>query len=327
MEKVNPECRICHNTDSKKIFTVKEKHFGTQEEFQYFECPECQTLQIMEIPENIGNYYPDAYYSKITIKQHPVKLIIKKLWFKHYFDGFNFFGKMISLVFGVPSFYEWMNYLKINFNDSILDVGSGTGIFLSELHLAGFKDLTGIDPFINESIHVADGFQIIKGDLSDITQQSKKYKNILFNHSLEHIPEPVEIIKTARKLQNHDSHLVIRIPVAGSYAWEKYGTDWFALDAPRHFHLLSVKAMNLIASEASYKVVDIIYDSSDIQFWGSELFRNNIPVTETKLGSKNPMKDFQNIVSKSKMKEFKILSKKLNQEQRGDQAIFILKAI
>ena len=57
------ECRICGNRTDHKIYRVKEMYFGTRQEFEYFECERCQCLQIVKIPENLGEFYRHEYYS------------------------------------------------------------------------------------------------------------------------------------------------------------------------------------------------------------------------------------------------------------------------
>jgi hypothetical protein len=37
--------------------------FSTQEEFAYWECSVCGCLQIVNVPENLGDYYDGSYYS------------------------------------------------------------------------------------------------------------------------------------------------------------------------------------------------------------------------------------------------------------------------
>ena len=36
---------------------------GTRDEFPYFECTDCGCVSLVEIPENLGEYYKNGYYS------------------------------------------------------------------------------------------------------------------------------------------------------------------------------------------------------------------------------------------------------------------------
>src|SRR5271156_3268182 len=56
------KCAICGGAPGKK-HTFREKMFSTQEEFAYWECSVCGCLQIVNVPENLGDYYNGSYYS------------------------------------------------------------------------------------------------------------------------------------------------------------------------------------------------------------------------------------------------------------------------
>ena len=44
-------CRICGNDKNNKPFEVREMLYGTKEKFDYFQCAECECLQISEYPK------------------------------------------------------------------------------------------------------------------------------------------------------------------------------------------------------------------------------------------------------------------------------------
>src|SRR6185436_10142585 len=114
----------------------------------------------------------------------------------------------------------------------ILDVGAGAGKLLLDLNFLGFRNLVGVDPFIEKDIYHPSGVKILKKELKEMDQE---FDLVMFNHSFEHMPEPLAILRKAHQLVRPGHFLVVRIPLAGSFAWRKYGVDWMALDAPRHF--------------------------------------------------------------------------------------------
>ena len=66
-------CKICGNNKGNRIYHAKEMMLGLKHEFVYFECSECECLQIADIPENIGDYYPSHYYSFKKVKNKWLK--------------------------------------------------------------------------------------------------------------------------------------------------------------------------------------------------------------------------------------------------------------
>ena len=56
-------CRVCGARNRNKTYRAKEMMYGSREEFDYFICDSCKCMQIAHIPEDMGKYYPNMYYS------------------------------------------------------------------------------------------------------------------------------------------------------------------------------------------------------------------------------------------------------------------------
>jgi hypothetical protein len=117
---------------------------------------------------------------------------------------------------------------------------------------------------------------------------------------------------------------VIRVPVADSWAWRAYGTDWVQLDAPRHLFLHTRQSIELLSKRAGLKVVRVFHDSYAFQFWGSEQYRRGIPLRDPRSYGEDPQTD---LFTATEIAEFERRSVKLNREAAGDSAGFVLRAI
>jgi len=311
-------CKVCGDDSEKMTYTAREMMFGTQNEFLYFECPSCGCVQIAEIPEDVSAYYPDNYYSHEKPEHdktaNPLRKFYKKRWYLHSIGKTNIVGALRACFHGVPEFSEWFQRLGIDFNDSILDVGCGSGSLLCGIWQCGFEKAHGVDPFLPEDIHYKGGLHIEKCDISDL---SGPYDCIMLHHSFEHMPEPVETFEQLYRLLTQGGKLLVRIPVADSFAWRKYRKNWVQLDAPRHLFLHTEKSMGLLAAKIGLEITSIIYDSTDFQFWGSEEYRKGIARYAENSYTMNPE---SSIFSKADIKEFRKRAEQLNSEQDGDQA-------
>jgi len=308
-------CRICGNIEGNIIFQTKEMMFGFRDPFNYVECKECGTVQIEEIPDNIEKYYPDNYYSYST--NDPSKFSLKKwrhgIVYNQLFGNQSLAGRLIALFSSKPP--VWMNRKYLQLSSKILDVGSGSGKLLLDMQKGGFTNLVGIDIFLPGDIQYECGVNIYKKDFFDVTEM---FDFIMFNHSFEHMDRPQDIFNHLYTILNKGCYAMIRIPVADSYSYKKYGADWVNLDPPRHFYLHTTKSIRHLAGVAGLELKETIYDSDKIQFYGSELYKRNLTLVDYDKGM------HKDVFSKKQMHAFKAEVKKLNKQKEGDWACFYL---
>ncbi|MEI6274527.1 MAG: class I SAM-dependent methyltransferase [Prolixibacteraceae bacterium] len=305
-------CKICGNTENNHIHLAKERLLNLRDEFQYLECANCYCLQIVETPDNLSKYYPGEYYSfrqpKFGLTLNPIVYFLKKSLLRHYLGKFDPVGAMISIF--LPHPFPWMKPGLIGFSDSVLDVGCGSGRVILSMQRSGFRNLTGIDPFLEQDLQNTTNLKILKKDLFEISGQ---YDFVMMHHAFEHMDHPGKVLEKIRNLLKPEGKLLIRIPVANSHAWRKYRTHWFALDAPRHLFLHTTNSIHLLAAKAGLQINRIEYDSSFVQFASSEKYLRDIPYSD----------DFT-MFSKKEMKDFSKEAARLNSIGDGDCACFYL---
>ncbi|MFN3561528.1 MAG: class I SAM-dependent methyltransferase [Chloroherpetonaceae bacterium] len=319
-----PTCIICgHAHTSSTYYTAKEMMFGMRDTFTYFECEHCGCVQIVKPPDDLSKYYPQTYYSyhATPVIDPPLKRFLKKQLTNFVLTGKGLIGWLIQQIERVPDILKWVKHSSLNLDSKILDVGCGAGILLLQLQRLGFKHLEGVDPFLANDIFYDSGVKIWKKELKDMTGS---FDLIMFHHSLEHIPTPQTYLENARKLLTPNGVVLIRVPIAGTFAWKHYGVNWVQLDPPRHLFLPTIKSMNLLAEQCGFEIFKTEFDSSDFQFWGSEQYIKEIPLNDPRSYSKNPK---QSIFSSTDIATFKARAEALNREEQGDSACFYLRKI
>ncbi|MFL9844364.1 class I SAM-dependent methyltransferase [Flavobacterium rhizosphaerae] len=312
------ECRVCGNSNNNKAYQVKEMMFGFKDNFSYYQCSECDCLQIAQIPENISKYYPENYYSFSggIKKENFIKRFIRNKRNEYAVFSRGIIGKFLIKYFPDATFRLLSNF-PLKKNSRVLDVGCGGGLFLNYLANIGFTNLTGADPFIADDI----SYDVVKIYKQSIHQIQGEWDLIMFHHSFEHISDPLETLKSVAGRLTQNGHCLIRIPVASGYAWEHYRENWVQLDAPRHFFLHTKKSMEKLVAGAGLKIKEIVYDSTDFQFWGSEQYIKGIPLFDEKSYAVNPS---ASIFSKEEIHSFKEKAVQLNNKNRGDMCAFII---
>lgn len=258
-------------------------------------------------------YYPSEYYS-FNEPAFPSQLnwfnsFLKRSLIRFYMGYSDPVGFIISLK--LPHPFHWIRKKEIDFNSRILDVGTGSGRKLLSMARSGFKNLTGIDPYIKKDIIYENGVRIFK---KDISEAEGEYDYITLHHSFEHMPNPAEVVQHIDRLLDKDGTAVIRIPVGDCHAWKKYGEFWVGLDAPRHFFIHTIKSIEILIEKTSLFLDEVIFDSSAHQFIMSEKYMNGLTLFE-----------HDNQFSKKEIRNFEKEAELLNKNKQGDTACFYLK--
>jgi len=93
------------------------------------------------------------------------------------------------------------------------------------------------------------------------------------------------------------------------------------LDAPRHLFLHTLKSMEILAAGSGFKVRDVVFDSTDFQFWASEQYQRDIPLKDKRSYALDPA---NSLFSPSEILRFKETARELNRNGEGDSACFYL---
>lgn len=231
------KCRICGAEANSKIYHVKEMYFGMGEEFAYFECEHCQCIQIVTVPDNLGEYYGNDYYS-----------------------------------FSLPK----MPKVKANQIDEmrILDVGCGAGKWLMEQYAQGYINLFGCDPFIEKDVSYESCIHIKK---CTIHEMQGSFDLIRLGDSFEHMSDPYETLISVKRLLSEEGMCLISIPLFPNAAYDICGVNWYEWDAPRHLFLHSRKSMEYLCGKAGLRIEEVRCNARDLQFISSLLYQKGIP--------------------------------------------------
>jgi SAM-dependent methyltransferase len=314
------KCKVCGNEQNNKLHQVKEMQLGLREVFTYMECGNCGLMQLQDIPDNLGKYYPnEGYYSfNRGLDIRPKADTLRKLKASYLIYGKNkLAGSILSMGYKMPDYYNWIKKAGVQYDDAILDVGTGNGSLLLDLFKIGFINLTGIDPFIDNDLTYGD-INICKKSVFEITGQ---YDFIMLHHAFEHMDEPLKVLQQLFKLLKKGKCVLIRTPVMGNYSWKKYGVNWMDLDAPRHLIIHSVKSMQLLATQAGFELRDTVFDGNYMSLIGSNQYAKDIALPDARSYSVN--KEAAGY-SKADIENFKAITRENNIKGEADQAAFYL---
>lgn len=136
----------------------------------------------------------------------------------------------------------------------ILDVGSGLCVFLHRMKAAGW-DCTALDPDARSCEHARStvGVSALHADFMG-EDAFGRFDAICFNKVLEHVPEPVAMLRKAgRHLERH-GFVYLELPDADGACAKGFSREEFFIE---HLHIFTAASLALLVERAGFRVAVI----------------------------------------------------------------------
>lgn len=127
----------------------------------------------------------------------------------------------------------------------VLDVGCGGGDLLVHYRTLGWE-VFGVDPAAAAvAAATRRGLCVHHGTLADHPWPAESFDLVVFSHSLEHIPEPLDALRRAKALLAGGGRVAISLPNWRCWQRRLFRNRWFHLDLPRHLQHFSAPALRV----------------------------------------------------------------------------------
>lgn len=225
---------------NKKHFLTVKDYSVSKETFDLYYDETLDMLITHPQPslENLGKYYESEDYISHTDNKRSL------------FEKLYHFIKSIAL----KNKLNLINSLQPN-KGQILDIGAGTGEFLSVAKKDGWRAI-GVEPSDKaKSIAINKGVLFVE-KTSELENHSVDV--ISMWHVLEHIPDLDKQIKELKRLLKPTGTLIIAVPNFKSFDAKHYGKFWAAYDVPIHFWHFSKTAIKLLFEKEEMKLEKVL---------------------------------------------------------------------
>jgi ubiquinone/menaquinone biosynthesis C-methylase UbiE len=133
----------------------------------------------------------------------------------------------------------------------LLEIGFGSGQFLKKMQLCGWEvEGVDFDSKAVEGVKKRYGFNVHVGSLESIGYPDNSFDAITMSHVIEHVHDPVALLKECYRILKPTGYLVAVTPNINSWGHKKFEENWIHLDPPRHLHLFSDSTLRRCAIQA-----------------------------------------------------------------------------
>ena len=230
-------CPICGDGSMRTSTSIKD-YSVSGEEFQLDDCSSCGFRFTNPRPSqrSIGRYYESPDYISHSNSDRGILARVYQLVRKR----------------TLASKYSALH--KHHPHGRVLDIGCGTGEFLSYLMGRGYM-VHGIEPnprareqaIANHSIEVLPSV--------DQMPAQEQFQVVTLWHVLEHLPDLHELFKRLYAFLSVGGVLIIAVPDRNSWDAKHYGPFWAALDVPRHFSHFRKKDVVRLLHEHGFDLI------------------------------------------------------------------------
>ena len=285
MEKIN--CPLSDKKTVLKNYIKVKDHSNTQEEFTIVSCETTNFLFTNPRPKekDISKYYDFEDYISHSNKKN------------------DFISKLYQLVrsFSIKRKYKLIS--KLIGDKKILDVGSGTGEFLSYMRRKGY-DTYGVEIAKKaRELSTKNHGLFVKDSLSSLDETN--FDIITMWHVLEHVYDLDGYMKRIKSLLNDKGVLIVAVPNHKCFDQKFYGKYWAGWDVPLHLWHFDKESMLKLSKKYGFKISSIhplYFDSFYVSLLSSKYKHNSSKLVQSFL-----IGLYSNLIAKFKTGEYSSL--------------------
>lgn len=253
-------CLLCGTEGILTYQDLRDRLFGAPGTWALMRCPKCHLIWLnpRPVPPDIGKLYKD-YFTHETADSVPrlasFKRVIRDAILACHLGYNGLAGSALQR--GLGKTLSWVRPIKERVELSVmaldgpprgklLDVGCGNGQFLAKMQELGW-DVVGVEPDV-QAVRVARarfGLRVYQGTLEEVGFPGDMFNAITMSHVIEHVWDPIGLLKECRRLLRTDGRLVLVTPNSESLGRRLFGTDWRGWEPPRHLFLYSTQTLRM----------------------------------------------------------------------------------
>jgi GT2 family glycosyltransferase/SAM-dependent methyltransferase len=237
-------CPLCGGTAA-LAFTARDRNRELSDEpFRYRRCEACRAYSLIDVPADLGRFYPSEYYEFPDVAQLEALAPAQG----HKLD-------LLRRIATPPG--------------RLVEVGPGSGAFAYAACRAGY-DVTVIEMDERVCRHLRDtlGIAAVRSARPEEALGGlSPSRAIAMWHVIEHVPEPWALLDASAANLEPGGVLAVATPNPDSLQFRLLGARWAHVDAPRHLFLLPLDALRKRAQAAGLRLAEVTTSDPDGRHW------------------------------------------------------------
>lgn len=176
---------------------------------------------------------------------------------------------------------------------ALLDVGCGNGRFLMLAQEIGWN-AEGID-LDSKAVETARqrGLAVCQGGIEILSEEQEKYDVITLSHVIEHVPDPLNLLRSIYRLLKPGGSLWLETPNLASLGHQRFRENWRDLDPPRHLVLFTSDSLHQALGKVGFEIIEQYWRGMVLYaiFAASEAITRKDNVSYATRGGKPPISD------------------------------------
>jgi 2-polyprenyl-3-methyl-5-hydroxy-6-metoxy-1,4-benzoquinol methylase len=250
-------CYLCGSPGDPLYRDTTDWVFGTPGSWDFRKCKNsaCRLIWMDPVPvmEDLGKLYSNYYthYEGETKRLSHFRKFLRFVRDCYFADRFRYtalvgwwwrpLGRLLYLLPTRRSVIDFsIMCLPACLGGRLLEVGCGSGAFLARMHQLGW-DVCGIDldPAALARGRRITGLDLRCGTLEQIKFPADSFDVITMNHVIEHVHDPVGLLKECQRILRPNGKFVLTTPNGDSWGHRIFASHWRGLEPPRHFMIFS----------------------------------------------------------------------------------------
>lgn len=253
---------------------AKDAEFGGL--FSYVRCADCGTFRLSPRPslQDIGSYYP-ANYEPHSVRPDSPATKVKRLLYRVFWQDPAEVGAMPSSVRGLLRvlLYPVRGRTVLAFRPPavrrVFEFGASSGNDLAVFREAGW-DVSGCELSPGAcAVAATRGIQLQNCPAELAIIEPGSVSCVLMNNVLEHLHDPVAVLKTSHAALGTDGTLVLFLPNHAAWSARLFGAAWPGFDAPRHLWGFTPVSITALLDRLGFMVDQIYHQAPGSWAWQS----------------------------------------------------------